>query len=193
MEGDRKDTGDPGDEKKVKSYAGIPEAAFVEDVDAFMALDENSGGADKVLKKLDEQHSKYKLMEFNLLSKRRRLKAQIPDLEHSLEMIKLLQKQRDSPDDIETQFLLSEQVFVKAAVPPTDMVCLWLGANVMLEYTLDDAMNLLAKNIDTAKTNLSCVEHDLDFLRDQFTTTEVNMARVFNWDVKRRQAAKTTS
>jgi len=26
--------------------------------------------------------------------------------------------------------------------------------------------------------------------RDQFTTTEVNMARVYNWDVKRRQAAK---
>lgn len=24
--------------------------------------------------------------------------------------------------------------------------------------------------------------------RDQLTTTEVNMARVFNWDVKRRQA-----
>lgn len=31
----------------------------------------------------------------------------------------------------------------------------------------------------------------VDF-RDQFTTTEVNMARVFNWDVKRRQAAKVT-
>lgn len=29
--------------------------------------------------------------------------------------------------------------------------------------------------------------------RDQFTTTEVNMARVFNWDVKRRQAAKLNS
>lgn len=26
------------------------------------------------------------------------------------------------------------------------------------------------------------------FIRDQLTTTEVNMARVFNWDVKRRQA-----
>lgn len=29
--------------------------------------------------------------------------------------------------------------------------------------------------------------------RDQFTTTEVNMARVYNWDVKRRQAAKASS
>lgn len=35
----------------------------------------------------------------------------------------------------------------------------------MLEYTLDDAMDLLLKNIETAKKNLGCVENDLDFLR----------------------------
>ncbi|KAJ4445613.1 hypothetical protein ANN_12295 [Periplaneta americana] len=255
MEGDKSDK--IGDDTKKKSYAGIPEAAFVDDVDAFMALEENGGDVDKVLRRLDEQHSKYKFMEYNLASKRRRLKSQIPDLENSLDMIKLLQKQSDSPKEIETQFLLSEQVYVKARVPPTDKVCLWLGhterrvwpllpsqlmlidlypwchppyhrphlwsngqcvwprnqmaqANVMLEYTLEDAMNLLVKNIDTAKKNLGYVEHDLDFLRqvilkqiklklqevvllDQFTTTEVNMARVYNWDVKKRQAAKSSS
>nr|QBH72836.1 prefoldin subunit [Brunneria borealis] len=191
MEGDKTDS--VADDKKKKSYAGIPEAAFVDDVDSFMALEENGGDVDKVLRRLDEQHSKYKFMEYNLASKRRRLKSQIPDLENSLNMIKLLQKQSGSPKEIETQFLLSEQVYVKALVPPTDKVCLWLGANVMLEYPLEEAMNLLVKNIDTAKKNLGYVEHDLDFLRDQFTTTEVNMARVYNWDVKKRQAAKASS
>lgn len=39
-----------------------------------------------------------------------------------------------------------------------------LQANVMLEYTLEDATDLLVKNIDAAKKNLSYVEHDLDFL-----------------------------
>ncbi|XP_015585717.1 prefoldin subunit 3 [Cephus cinctus] len=175
-----------------KSYAGIPEADFVDDVDAFMATPENEGSVDKVLKKLDENHSKYKFMEYNLVNKRRRLKAQIPDLERSLEMIEKLQTEKNNSHDLETQFLLSEQVFAKAIVPPTDKVCLWLGANVMLEYTLDDAQELLVKNIEAAKRNLGYVEHDLDFVRDQFTTTEVNMARVYNWDVKRRQAAKSS-
>lgn len=163
-----------------------------EDVDAFMALPENEGPVDKVLKKLDERHSKYKFMEYNLANKRRRLRTQIPDLERSLEMIEKLQVEKNNSQDLETQFLLSEQVFAKAIVPPTDKVCLWLGANVMLEYTLDDAQELMVKNIEAAKKNLSHVEHDLDFVRDQFTTTEVNMARVYNWDVKRRQAAKAT-
>lgn len=184
-----------------------------------MALAENEGSADKVLRRLDEQHSKYKLMEYNIGARRRKLKFQIPDLAKSIEMIDILRAQND---DKQTQFLLSEQVFLKATVPPTKTVCLWLGANVMLEYPLDEAEVLLKQNKESAETNLKCLEHDQDFLRwgqllefvnirllsrfivrifnfsfnfyrDQLTTTEVNMARVYNWDVKRRQSVGQTS
>ncbi|KAL4716091.1 hypothetical protein ACJJTC_013868 [Scirpophaga incertulas] len=185
--------GDGTEKSKVndgKSYSGIPEAVFVDNVDEFMNLPENSGGVDKVLRKLDEQHGKYKLMEYTLASKRRRLRQQIPELARSLEMIDKLKTQTEAFD---TQFLLSDQVFLKANIPPTSTVCLFLGANVMLEYSLEDAEKLLTTNMATAEKNLECVEHDLDYLRDQWTTTEVNMARVYNWDVKRRQAAKASS
>ncbi|XP_075975039.1 prefoldin subunit 3-like [Anticarsia gemmatalis] len=181
--------GDGAGTKNPKSYSGIPEAVFVENVDEFMSKPENSP-VEKVLRSLDEQHSKYKHMELSLATKRRRLRQQIPELARSLEMIEKLKIQKE---DMETKFLLSDQVFVKASIPPTDKVCLWLGANVMLEYTLEDAEHLLSSNMLTAKKNLACVEHDLDFLRDQWTTTEVNMARVYNWDVKKRQAAKASS
>ncbi|CAG4930826.1 prefoldin subunit 3 [Colias croceus] len=182
--------GDGTENSEKKSFSGIPEAIFVDNVDEFMNLPENSEGVEKVLRRLDEQHGKYKFMEYTLSAKRRRLRQQIPDLGRSLEMIEKLRAQKEN---VETQFLLSDQVFVKADIPPTENVCLWLGANVMLEYTLEDAENLLTTNMATAKKNLECVEHDLDFLRDQWTTTEVNMARVYNWDVKRRQAAKASS
>lgn len=171
--------------KNQKSFAGIPEAVFVEDIDAFMSLPENDGNTDKVLQKLDEQHGKYKFMEFNLDARRRKLKQQIPDLIKSLEMIQVL---REQTEDKETHFLLSEQVYVKTTVPPTKNVCLWLGANVMLEYPLDEAETLLKQNMESALANLKSVEYDQDFLRDQLTTTEVNMARVYNWGVKKRQA-----
>lgn len=127
-----------------------------------MALSENAGSADKVLRRLDEQHSKYKLMEYNISARRRKLRLQIPDLAKSLEMIDILRGQNE---DKETQFLLSEQVFLKANVPPTKTVCLWLGANVMLEYPLDEAETLLKQNMETAEVNLKCLEHDQDFLR----------------------------
>jgi len=41
-----------------------------------------------------------------------------------------------------------------------------------------------------AKKTLQELHEDQGLLRDQITTTEVNMARVFNWDVKERRKAK---
>jgi len=48
-------------------------------------------------------------------------------------------------------------------------------ANVMLEYTLDDAEFLLTKNHNAALKSLEVVENDLGFLRDQTTTIEVSI------------------
>ena len=45
----------------------------------------------------------------------------------------------------------------------------------MLEYEIAEAKALLSKNIETAKSNLSEVEKDINFLRDQITTTEVSI------------------
>lgn len=152
-----------------------------------MAEPDNENNAGKVLRRLDEQHGKYKFMEMNISTRCRKLKHQIPDLKMSLEMINIL---RNQEEDMNTQFLLSEQVFVKTTVPKSKTVCLWLGANVMLEYPLDEAEELLKQNLGSAETSLKCLEHDQDFLREQLTITEVNMARVYNWDFKRRHAAK---
>lgn len=174
-----------------RDHLGIPLAEFVEDVDSFMKR-ENNESAEVVLKRLDEQHNKYKFMESNLYTKKARLKSQIPDLKTSLDIVKHLQSRKDSTDAIETRFLLSDQVYAKAKIPPTDKVCLWLGANVMLEYNLDDAQALLEKNHEAASKSLVQVDDDLSFIRDQTTTLEVNMARVYNWDVKRRQSSQAT-
>uniref|UniRef100_A0A3B4X6L1 Prefoldin subunit 3 n=1 Tax=Seriola lalandi dorsalis TaxID=1841481 RepID=A0A3B4X6L1_SERLL len=135
-----------------KKHLGIPEAAFVEDVDSFMKQPGNET-ADSALRRLDEQYQKYKYMELNLSQKKLRLKNQIPQITQTLEILRHMQKKK---------------------------------ANVMLEYDIDEAQALLEKNLSTASRNLETLVDDLDFLRDQFTTVEVNMARVYNWDVKRR-------
>jgi hypothetical protein len=63
----------------------------------------------------------------------------------------------------------------------------------MLEYNLGDAESLLSKNLEQAKTSYNNADQDLGFIRDQTTTLEVNMARVYNWDVKKRQAQKAAA
>merc|ERR1712212_1148671 len=170
-----------------KKHRGIPEAIFLDDVDAFM---KNETSSELALQRLDEQYQKYKFMETNLEQKKIRLTSQVPDIKSTLAAINCLKGKKDSVEPLRTQFMLSDQVFVNAKVPATDKVCLWLGANVMLEYDIEDADELLQSNLQAAESNLSSLNDDLCYLRDQITTTEVSMARIYNWDVKRRQKLK---
>merc|ERR1712050_77465 len=176
-------------ETKEKPGSHIPETEFVEDVDKFMHKEENSS-VEAVLRRFDEQHQKYKFLESNISTKKNRLKGQIPDIKTSLDIVKYLIEKKDSTEVIDTTFLMSDQLYVKAKIPPTETVSLRLGANVMLEYNLAEADELLTKNLDAATKSLAQAEDDLSFIRDQTTTLEVNMARVYNFDVKKRQAKK---
>ena len=57
----------------------------------------------------------------------------------------------------------------------------------MLSYKIPAALSLLKSKLDGADGSLNAVIEDLEFLREQITVMEVNTARVFNWDVKRRR------
>lgn len=57
----------------------------------------------------------------------------------------------------------------------------------MLEYDVDEAAAMLHDHIDAAEQKLENITDLLDFIRDQQTTMEVTMARIYNWDVTRRR------
>jgi len=43
----------------------------------------------------------------------------------------------------------------------------------MVEYTYDEALELLENNLKNANTTGESLDEDLDFIKDQITTTEV--------------------
>ena len=57
----------------------------------------------------------------------------------------------------------------------------------MLSYKIPAAISLLKSKLDAAESTLNTTIEDLEFLREQLTIMEVNTARVYNWDVKRRR------
>ncbi|KAJ2964566.1 hypothetical protein NQZ79_g453 [Umbelopsis isabellina] len=178
---------------------GIPTSPFVERVEDYVSAAEP---VEVVLKKFQEAISKYKFMEINMLQRRKILEEKIPEIQKSLSTVEFLIEKRDGDDDtptMETEFELNDTLYARAKIEPSGTVYLWLGqltvdislqANVMLEYTLEEAQELLKSKLGTAKTSLSNAIEDLEFLRDQITTMEVNTARVYNWDVKQRRLAK---
>jgi len=100
-------------------------------------------------------------------------------------------------------FELADTLYAEAQLEETDTVYLWLGvrcirlslvlfsnftqANVMLSYKIPAAIELLQSKLDAAQTSLNNTIEDLEFLREQITVMEVNTARVYNHDVKRRR------
>ena len=86
--------------------------------------------------------------------------------------------------------MVSDNIWAKAKIPnDSGRVGLWLGANVMVEYTYQEALVLLNKNLKNAEDKLKEADDDIDFLKDNLTTTEVNMARVYNQGVANKQKA----
>lgn len=163
---------------------GIPHAPFIDKVEDYVS---SRAEVEPVLQNFQEMISKYQFMQVNTERRMVGLKDKIPDIQKTLDTVKFLSSRPKDSEPLETTFELNETLFAKATVPPTDEVYLWLGANVMLAYPMDEAMTLLEGKLDAAKTSLKNCEEDLDFLREQITTMEVATARVYNWDVGMRR------
>ncbi|GMY27945.1 prefoldin subunit 3 [Fagus crenata] len=172
-------------ESGITERRGIPGAQFVEDVQTYLnqlGLDVNSA-----LAVLQERLQQYKLVEMKLLAQQRELQAKIPDIEKCLDVVAALQAKKGTGEALTADFEVSEGIYSRACIEDSDLVCLWLGANVMLEYSCEEATALLQKNLDNAKASLEVLVADLQFLRDQVTITQVTIARVYNWDVHQRR------
>ncbi|KAJ5735150.1 Prefoldin subunit 3 [Penicillium malachiteum] len=170
---------------------GIPVAPFIDNVDEYVS---SRAEVEGTLRRFQEMISKYQFMEVNSQKRGQGLREKIPDIKKTLEMVRFLKLRKESnPDtDIETNFELNDTLYARASISPADTeeVYLWLGANVMLAYPLDEAENMLSEKLSAAETSLANCEEDLEFLREQITTLEVATARVYNWDVVQRRKEK---
>ena len=166
------------------------------------------------LTRFQEMVSKYTFMQQNVDRRAAGLREKLPEMKKSLDVVKFLARKRsdsgaatsdlsdtddvDTDDStIETTFELQDTLYATARLRPRSIaeVYLWLGANVMVAYPLDEAEALLAAKLAKARESLRAAEDDLEFLRVQITTLEVALARVHNWDVgeKRRLRAEGKS
>ncbi|KAJ4969256.1 hypothetical protein NE237_015957 [Protea cynaroides] len=175
----------------VSERRGIPGASFVEDVQSYLTqlgLDVNSA-----LAFLQERLQQYKLVEMKLLAQQRDLQAKIPDIEKCLDIVATLQDKKGAGEALIADFEVSEGIYSRARIEECDYVCLWLGANVMLEYPCEEAVALLQNNLENARASLEVLVGDLQFLRDQVTITQVTIARVYNWDVHQRRSRQAAA
>lgn len=110
-------------------------------------------------------------MEVNTQRRAAGLREKIPDISKTLDTVRFLKSRDENAEELESFFELNDTLFAKAKVPKTQEVYLWLGANVMLAYPMDEAEELLEGKLQAAKSGLENAEEDMDFLREQITVS----------------------
>ncbi|KAI3642847.1 hypothetical protein MP228_012402 [Amoeboaphelidium protococcarum] len=180
--------------------SGIPQAPFVDEVEKFLSPEMD---AHALLRKFDDMLSTYKRMEVQLQAKKQNLNTKIPELEKSLEAVRNLIASAQSEDtgSQNVRYELSDAVYATASVDKPVLgdgesatkVGIWLGANIMVEYTLKEAEDLLADKRQRAAKSLELINSDLEYLREQITIVEVNLARVYNYEVSQRRRKSSQS
>ncbi|KAK6889914.1 Prefoldin subunit 3 [Candida tropicalis] len=170
---------------------GIPEAPFIEKVDSVLKNPDTE--FDNVMNLFQQRLQQYKYMELSKKQQLTDLQIKIPDIEKNLSIIKLInEKKENNQHELITNYELNDTLYNKAEIniKNLDSVYLWLGAEVMLEYKLDEAVELLNERLKKNQDQLNIVTEDLEFLKENITTMEVNTARLYNWDVERRKKMK---
>lgn len=66
------------------------------------------------------------------------------------------------------------------AKEPLEHISLWLGANTVVQLTFKESLELLRTNLANALSSREQISEELAYVKDQKTTTEVNVARVYN-------------
>lgn len=94
-------------------------------------------------------------MEAQITKHSQSIQAKIPDIEKALECVEFLEKKyKDKCKKVNVDYMVSANLYSKAEVNVSDKVCLWLGAEILCEYTFNEASELLNKNKENATTTL---------------------------------------
>jgi len=172
----------------------IPAAKFLDDIELFANSFTPPASSTVLIGAYSDLYSKFKAYETALTKKRISYQEKLPEIEKSISLVRhLMEKKNAGEAGATTRYNLADTIYTKAEVDCSQgIVFLWLGANVMLEYTYAEALELLTSKQDVAKKNFKEVTEDLAFTRNQIITSEVNISRIYNWDVRRKREAGNT-
>lgn len=175
--------------KKMREYepkhASIEPATFIENVEEYL---KDKDSVEEELRKIQNQFERYKMLELHLARRKANIGTKLPNIRKTLAAVDLLYSKQEEDEPIRTQFDIAAGVYATAKLKhPPKHVCMWLGANVMVEYPIEEARELLQNNLKGASKLLEELSSDLGYLKEQIIITQVNTARVYNFDVKRRR------
>lgn len=169
---------------------GIPQAPFFEDVASFVT--ESREPPKDLLVKFKEMFSKYRFMDAHTAQRETTLLAKEAEINKSIQVLNHIVARKEAKEDAEVVFELNETLYARGEISHTEeKAYIWLGANVMVEYPIQEALEMLQEKSISCQKILKTIKEDKNFLREQITALEINIARLHNYIVQvQKPAAK---
>mmetsp|Transcript_152 Transcript_152/g.318 ORF Transcript_152/g.318 Transcript_152/m.318 type:complete len:194 (-) Transcript_152:252-833(-) len=131
---------------------GIPTTKFLDDIETFANSFSPPASPELLIGAYSDLYSKFKAYEQQLSQKSATFREKLPEIEKSIALVRHLKKKKEDGGSVVTRYNLADTIYAKAEVDCSQgIVNLWLGANVMLEYTYDEALTLLTSKEILAK------------------------------------------
>lgn len=111
----------------------VKKAEHIDDLEKFL----QGKSVESVLQDFNIQHRKFKMLEQQVQQRRVKMMGKLPEIEKALSTVNVL-IERGSEETV-IDYELAESVYAKAKIKQVKAVNLWLGADVMVEYSLDEA------------------------------------------------------
>lgn len=138
----------------------MPEAIFFQSAQDIC----EEHGIEDVIRALRNAQQKFKFTESQFARFYESMEYKIPEIEKAIELVNELIKKKDI--QFKTKYILTEGIFTEAEAKGSGTVFLWLGANTMVEYEYEEALELLEKNLTNAKKNYDTYATDLEFIKE---------------------------
>nr|CAD2185096.1 unnamed protein product [Meloidogyne enterolobii] len=140
----------------------ILKALVLENVENY--LTEKKKTLDDVQEDERDNFRRYKLLETSALQQKTKIDESILDYQKSIDSLKMLAEQKTKKaNSVLVTYKLDENLFSDAVIEEMDRVCIWLGANVMVEYKLEEAQTLLTNHLANIEQTNGETEEELDF------------------------------
>lgn len=95
-----------------KNPRGIPTAKFIENVEQFLG----DVSVEAALGAMNELYSKYKFMESSFVKSKSVYKSKVPEIQQTLELIRMMKKKKDESEEMFTNYNLCDTIYCKAEV-----------------------------------------------------------------------------
>ncbi|XP_068147255.1 prefoldin subunit 3 [Drosophila tropicalis] len=173
--------------KHQKSFGNIEESKFINDIEAYLCRSKFGKNVDSAMSLENAKYAKYGQQAMQLEHNYTNQTIRIETAKSNLQLVGKFMKDKT---EFEAKFHPAIGVFTTVIIPPLEKVTLLVGSDVFMEFELKDAEKHLIKQIKDLVQQLKAFEHDIEYLREMMTITELNISTLYKYSLqqpKKRQ------